>query len=197
MANWIALEKKFITPKQMDQAENNLAQAGLALETSIERYKTVIQEVAKKYSTSLRFIFLGRHIGYPLAMEGALKLKEITYIFSMGYPAGELKHGSIALIDKQTPVILFSQTDPLIYKKLVSNAQEIKARNGHLIVMAFEGQNELIDISDLSFVIPKTAPLLEPIAMSGLSQMFAYYIAKEIGRDIDKPRNLAKSVTVE
>jgi glucosamine--fructose-6-phosphate aminotransferase (isomerizing) len=153
--------------------------------------------LAKKYAQDKKSIFLGRHISYPFAMEAALKLKEISYIFAQCYPAGELKHGPIALIDNETPVFIFSSLDPIIYQKLLSNAQEVKARKGHLVIFAFEGQKELIELADQVFVIPKVNPLLGPLAMTGLMQFFIYAIAKELGRPIDKPRNLAKSVTIE
>ena len=130
-------------------------------------------------------------------MEAALKLKEISYIFAQSYPAGELKHGPIALIDSKTPVILFSVLDELIYQKICANAQEVKARHGHLVVFAFEGQKELIVLADQAFIIPHVNPLLAPIAMAGLMQFFIYHISKELGHPIDMPRNLAKSVTVE
>ena len=131
------------------------------------------------------------------ALEAALKLKEIAYVFVDCYPAGELKHGPLALIDASVPVFLFSTLDPLVYKKLYSNAQEVKARSGHLVVIAFEGQQELIDLADYAFVISKVHSLLAPVAMTGLMQYFAYEVARALGRSIDKPRNLAKSVTVE
>jgi glucosamine--fructose-6-phosphate aminotransferase (isomerizing) len=198
LAHRIALAKGLITAERMAQAEQELKQAADVLEEAIERHKIdIVQKYAKKYAQAQRFMYLGRHIGYPFAMEGALKLKEISYIFSQGYPAGELKHGSIALVDIETPVVLFSHLDPVIYQKLIANAQEVKARKGHLIVFAFEGQDELIKMADQVFVIGRVAPLLEPIAMAGLMQFFAYSIAKELGCDIDKPRNLAKAVTVE
>lgn len=198
LANWIGLEKNLITISDMENAETSLVEAVDILDKTIHKYQSkIIEEIAKKYTSSDKIIFLGRHTGYPLAMEAALKLKEIAYIFSIGLPAGELKHGSIALIEKHTPVIIFSQTDEIIYKKIVSNAQEIKARGGDLVVFAFKGQSELINLADHAFIIEKPVNLLEPIALSGLMQIFVYYIAKELGCEIDKPRNLAKSVTVE
>ena len=130
-------------------------------------------------------------------MEAALKLKEISYIFAQCYPAGELKHGPIALIDHKTPVVLFSSLHEIIYKKIISNAQEVKARFGHLVIFAFEGQNELINLADQAFVVPRVNPYLGPLAMTGLMQVFVNQITKRIGSAIDKPRNLAKSVTVE
>lgn len=194
----IALARNTINWNEMHEAEEDLFVAAEILETMIENYKIkVINELAPKYATYERFIFLGRHINYPFALEAALKLKEISYIFSQCYPAGELKHGPIALIDEKTPVILFSVLDDLLYWKILANAQEVKARNGHLVIFAFEGQQELINLGDTVFIIPKVNPLLAPMAMTGLMQFFIYQITRALGRPIDRPRNLAKSVTVE
>lgn len=197
-ANRMALEKGIITKAQMSQAEEDLFVAAEVLESCIENYKIeIMQTLAKKYAHYKKSIFLGRHISYPFAMEAALKLKEIAYVFAQCYPAGELKHGPLALVDSETPIFLFSHCDPIIYQKLVANAQEVKARKGHLIVFAFEGQTELCALADQLFIIPNVNPLLGPLAMTGLMQFFVYHIARELGCPIDKPRNLAKSVTVE
>ncbi len=198
IANRVALEKDLISIEEMKTSEEDLFVAAEVLETSIETYKwEITQTLANRYSKYDRFIFLGRHISYPFALEAALKLKEISYIFAQCYPAGELKHGPIALIDEKTPVVLFSSLDNLIYQKIVGNAQEVKARHGHLITFAFDGQKELIDLSDVSFVVPRVNANLGPLAMTGLMQFFIYQITKKLNRPIDKPRNLAKSVTVE
>lgn len=197
-AHFMAYAKHIINHQQLIAAQDDLLIAAELLENSIENYKTVIaQELAPRYASSKKAIFLGRHVSYPIAQEAALKLKEISYIFAQTYPAGELKHGPLALIDNETPVFLFSHIDPLIYQKLVANAQEVKARGGHIILFAFEGQRELIALADTVFLFPKIKPLLGPLAMTGVIQFFVYHIAKELGRPIDKPRNLAKSVTVE
>lgn len=198
LAHRIAFDRGEITAHQMNTAEENLFVAAEVLETAIEMYKfSVIHDLAPKYATYDRFIFLGRHISYPFAMEAALKLKEVSYIFAQCYPAGELKHGPIALVDERTPVVIFSVLDELIYQKLVSNAQTVKARKGHLIIFAFEGQKELIALADTCFVLPRVTPLLAPLAFTGLMQFFVYHITRQLGNPIDKPRNLAKSVTVE
>jgi glutamine---fructose-6-phosphate transaminase (isomerizing) len=198
LANRIALDRGAITPEQMNSAEENLYVAAEVLEAAIEIYKfKIIKELAPHYARFDRFIFLGRHINYPFALEAALKLKEVSYIFAQCYPAGELKHGPIALIDDKTPVVLFSILDELIYSKILSNANEVKARKGHLIVFAFEGQDDLINLADCAFVLPRVTSLLAPLAMAGLMQFFVYQISKQLGVAIDKPRNLAKSVTVE
>jgi glutamine---fructose-6-phosphate transaminase (isomerizing) len=198
LANRIALEKKLITEQQLEQACNDLLLAAEVLENTIGTYQQeIISTLASYYAQFKKFIFLGRNISYPFAMEAALKLKEIAYVFAQCYPAGELKHGPIALVDAETPIIIFSSLDHLIYQKLVSNAQEVKARNGHLTAFAFEGQEELIELADTIFIIPKVNPLLAPLAMTGLMQFFVYQIARTLGCHIDKPRNLAKSVTIE
>lgn len=198
LAHCFAVERGVLPRESLDQAQKNIFQAADVLQQAIEEYRVdIITKHAKKYAQAKRCIYLGRHVSYPFALEAALKLKEISYIFAQGYPAGELKHGAIALIDEQTPSILFSHLDPLLYQKLLANAHEVKARKGHLLVFAFQGQNELIQMADEAFVFPRVASLLEPLAMSGLMQFFSYQIAKELGCNIDQPRNLAKSVTVE
>ena len=156
-----------------------------------------VKSIAAVYKDAKNCLYLGRGFNFPVALEGALKLKEISYIFSQCYPAGELKHGPLALVDSQTPIFLFSHQDELLYQKLVSNAQEVKARGGHLVAFAFEGQKELVELADVVFVIPRVKPLLGALAMTGLMQFFVYAVANELGCAIDKPRNLAKSVTVE
>ncbi len=198
LANRIALERGTIAIEAMYKAEEQLCIAAEVLEATIEMYKfRIIQDLAPKYMNYNHFIFLGRHISYPFALEASLKLKEISYIFAQCYPAGELKHGPIALVDEHTPVVIFSVLDDLLYRKLLSNAYEVKSRHGHLVVFAFEGQDELIGIADTAFVIPPVEPLLGPLAMAGLMQFFIYHITKQLGKPIDRPRNLAKSVTVE
>lgn len=198
LSHRIAVEKKLITQDHMASALEQLTLCSELMENSIEQYKQIIiSEYAPRYAQYKRFIFLGRHISYPFALEASLKLKEISYLFSQCYPAGELKHGPIALVDEETPVFIFSSVDPLIYQKLLSNAQEVKARKGHIIVFAFEGQHELIELADAAIVLPRVHPLLAPLAMTSVMQFFVYQIAKELGCAIDKPRNLAKSVTVE
>jgi len=198
LANRLGVEKKFVSAKCMNTAEEDLLVAAEVLENTIENYKLDISRgLSKKYTQYKNGIFLGRHISYPFAMEAALKLKEISYVFAQSYPAGELKHGSLALIDEETPVFIFSHQDRAMYLKLLSNAQEAKARGGHIIAFAFEEQKELIELADHVFIIPHVHPLLGPLAMTGVMQFFFYHIARELGCNIDKPRNLAKSVTVE
>ena len=194
----IACEKGIITDMHMKSVEDDLLVTAEVLENTIENYKFEISQTqAAYYAQFKKFIFLGRHISYPFALEAALKLKEISYLFAQCYPAGELKHGPLALVDHETPVFIFSHQDQLIYQKLVANAQEIKARNGKLVIFAFEGQEEIIALADHAFLVPRVKPLLGPLAMTGVMQFFVYQIAHVLDCPIDMPRNLAKSVTVE
>jgi glucosamine--fructose-6-phosphate aminotransferase (isomerizing) len=142
------------------------------------------------------FIYLGRGYNYPAALEGALKLKEISYIHAEGYPAAEMKHGPIALIDKHMPVVVIA-TEQETYDKVVSNVQEVKTRNGKIISIVSEGDEVVKSMSDYCIEIPKTDELLSPLVASIPLQLLAYHIAVARGCDVDKPRNLAKSVSVE
>jgi len=141
---------------------------------------------------------LGRGINYPIALEGALKLKEVSYIHAEGYAAGEMKHGPIALIDETMPVVIVAPRDGIVYKKILSNLQEIRARRGKVILItSVEGAHELNDQIDRLIKIPDCAYMLSPIIAVVPLQLFAYYIAVYKGTDVDQPRNLAKVVTVE
>tara|TARA_B100000963_G_scaffold123435_1_gene107670 strand:- start:63 stop:1910 length:1848 start_codon:yes stop_codon:yes gene_type:complete len=155
-----------------------------------------VEEIAKKYSKSKNFLYLGRGYNFPVALEGALKLKEISYIHAEGYPAAEMKHGPIALIDKNMPVVVVA-TKKGNYKKIVSNVMEIKARGGKVISIVTEGDKEIKKISDDFIEIPESHELISPILANIPLQLLSYYIADFKGCSIDQPRNLAKSVTVE
>jgi glucosamine--fructose-6-phosphate aminotransferase (isomerizing) len=198
-AHRIALEKKLIKHDDMSHAEEDLLVVAQVLENALQHYHDAIEHTyAQHYAQYDKALFLGRHISYPLALEAALKLKEVAYVFAECYPAGELKHGPLALVDTAMPVYIFSHQDPLIYQKLLSNAHEVKARGGKVIAFAYAGQNELCALTETAFIITADVPpLLGPLAMVGLMQYFVYAIAKKRGCPIDKPRNLAKSVTVE
>ncbi|MFZ2490782.1 MAG: glutamine--fructose-6-phosphate transaminase (isomerizing) [Thermoanaerobaculia bacterium] len=155
-----------------------------------------IEHLAHKYQRAQDFLFLGRGVHYPIALEGALKLKEISYIHAEGYPAGEMKHGPIALIDENLPVVAIATHTP-VYEKVVSNLQEVKARDGKLIVICDEGDESMKAFADDVIEIPWTIEPLQPILAVIPTQLLAYYIALRRGADVDQPRNLAKSVTVE
>jgi glucosamine--fructose-6-phosphate aminotransferase (isomerizing) len=155
-----------------------------------------IEKLAQKYKGANNFLFIGRKYNFPVALEGALKLKEISYVHAEGYGAGEMKHGPIALIDKDFPTIAICPLDS-VYEKMVSNIQEIKARGGPIIALTTEGNKEIEDLVEDVIYIPKTLEMLTPMLSVVPLQLFAYYIGILRSCDVDKPRNLAKSVTVE
>ena len=155
-----------------------------------------IRSLAEKYAGAKNFLFLGRGINYPVALEGALKLKEISYIHAEGFSSAEIKHGPIALINEETPSV-FIVPDDHLRDKVVSNMKEVKARNGKVIALAVEGDEEVAAIADDTIFVPKIHELFYPYVMVVPLQMFAYYMALKLGKDVDQPRNLAKSVTVE
>ena len=155
-----------------------------------------IEKLAKKYKDFKNFWFIGRKYNYPVALEGALKLKEISYLHAQGVASGELKHGPLALVDENFPTVVICPSDS-VYEKTISNIQEIKARKGQVLAIATEGNEDIKKIADDVIYIPKTLEMLTPILSVIPLQLFAYYIAVALGRDVDRPRNLAKSVTVE
>jgi glutamine---fructose-6-phosphate transaminase (isomerizing) len=155
-----------------------------------------IREIAKKYARATNFFFLGRQYNFPVALEGALKLKEISYIHAEGYPAAEMKHGPIALIDEHTPSVVILPSD-FMYEKTLSNLQVVKARKGPIIALATEGNRSISKDADEVIYLPATIEPLIPLLAVIPLQLLAYHIAVLRGCDVDKPRNLAKSVTVE
>ena len=148
------------------------------------------------YSSSKNFIFIARGINYATALEGALKLKEISYINATGYPAGELKHGPIAMLDETLPVLSIMMTGK-VYEKILSNAQESKARNARMIALTDSTDEKLDELFDYVLNVPHVHEMVSPIMAIVPLQLLAYYIAEFLGKDVDQPRNLAKSVTVE
>jgi glucosamine--fructose-6-phosphate aminotransferase (isomerizing) len=169
----------------------------------ILRRDAVYEELARVLSKATDFLYLGRGIHFPIALEGALKLKEISYIHAEGYPAGEMKHGPNALIDSSLPVVVVATRDTsdpesrLLYEKTLSNIQEVKAREGVVVAIACEGDEEVTKMADHVITIPSTNEMLLPILEVVPMQLLAYHIAVRRGCDVDQPRNLAKSVTVE
>lgn len=157
---------------------------------------TEIEKVAGLYHQRADFLYLGRGTGLPVALEGALKLKEISYIHAEGYPAGEMKHGPIALIDKNVPVVVVA-TEGHVYSKMIDNIQEVKARDASIIAVATEGDKEIHSHAEHVFFVPRTTELLSAVTAVVPLQLMAYYMAKLRGCNVDQPRNLAKSVTVE
>ena len=159
-------------------------------------HKEQIQQCAKKYANTKDFIYIARGINYPTALEGALKLKEISYINATGYPAGELKHGPIAMLDESMPVLSILMKGS-VYEKLLSNSEEAKARNARMIALTNSKDEKLKDLFECIVEVPDVQELLSPIIAIVPLQLIAYYIAEYLGKDVDQPRNLAKSVTVE
>jgi glucosamine--fructose-6-phosphate aminotransferase (isomerizing) len=160
------------------------------------RREPAIEELARHHFRAENFLYLGRGINYPIALEGALKLKEISYIHAEGYPAGEMKHGPIALIDEDMPVVAIATGDR-VYDKTRSNMQEVKARDGKVIALTDHGAGEVADLADAVIEVPRVARLLQPVVNVVPLQQLAYSIGVRRGCDVDQPRNLAKSVTVE
>jgi len=155
-----------------------------------------VARLAERYADATNALYLGRGVNFPVALEGALKLKEISYIHAEGYPAAEMKHGPIALIDANMPVVFLAPKDQ-VYAKVVSNMQEVRARGGRIIVVTSEGNGDLRHLVDHQLCVPAAAPLLSPLLTVIPLQLLAYHIAVRRGCDVDRPRNLAKSVTVE
>jgi glucosamine--fructose-6-phosphate aminotransferase (isomerizing) len=155
-----------------------------------------VRAIAERFLDARDYLFIGRHTGYPAALEGALKLKELSYVHASGYPAGELKHGPIALVDDGVPVVAIA-TRCHVYPKMVSNIQEVKARGAAVIVVVSEGDTEAAGLADHVIEVPETPELLAPVVVTVPLQLLAYHVAVLHGRDVDQPRNLAKSVTVE
>ncbi len=176
-----------------------IAQALEALPSHIEsalKGAAEVERIAEEYKNAANFLYLGRGYNFPAALEGALKLKEISYIHAEGYPAAEMKHGPIALIDEQMPVVFVAPHDS-VFDKIVSNIQEVKARGGKTIVITSRDEPSLAGLMDHEIRIPETIDMLTPIVASVPLQLLAYYIAVKRGANVDQPRNLAKSVTVE
>jgi glucosamine--fructose-6-phosphate aminotransferase (isomerizing) len=160
------------------------------------RLDAELEQLSHRYHMKSDFLYLGRGINYPIALEGALKLKEISYIHAEGYPAGEMKHGPIALITEDMPVVIVAPQDR-VYEKILGNIQEVKARDGIVIAVCSEGDTELPKRADHCVTVPKTSHLLTPVLLAIPMQLLAYHVAVRKGCDVDQPRNLAKSVTVE
>jgi glutamine---fructose-6-phosphate transaminase (isomerizing) len=191
-----------LTPEQSRNAVQELTRLPGKLEQLLTR-EDECEDLAKEYARAQDFLFLGRGIHYPIALEGALKLKEVSYIHAEGYPAGEMKHGPNALIDENLPVVVIATCDPenelsrIRYEKTISNLKEVKARSGKIIALATEGDDIIKDDADHVIYIPPTTEELAPILEIVPLQLLAYHIAVRRGCDVDQPRNLAKSVTVE
>jgi len=199
LALYLAQVRGTLSADEMHSHIDGLLQLPHIIDQAI-RASAAMERVADKFYSRRDFLFLGRGFNYPIALEGALKLKEISYIHAEGYPAGEMKHGPIALIDENMPVVAIAPDDS-VFEKMLGNVQEAKARGGMVIAITSEGDSRMSAIldpaSDIVVPMPRTSPQLTPIIMTIPLQLLAYYIAVRRGCDVDQPRNLAKSVTVE
>jgi glucosamine--fructose-6-phosphate aminotransferase (isomerizing) len=199
----LALKLAEVRQTLSDQARRSHVDALMQLPQVVEgalRAVKGVEDIAARFYNRADFLYLGRGINYPIALEGALKLKEISYIHAEGYPAGEMKHGPIALIDEAMPVVALAPQDA-VFEKMLGNIQEAKARGGSVIAVATEGDSHLGELLDPRLdsliTVPATSPLLTPVVLTIPLQLLAYHIAIRRGCDVDQPRNLAKSVTVE
>ncbi|MCS6902899.1 MAG: glutamine--fructose-6-phosphate transaminase (isomerizing) [Candidatus Bipolaricaulota bacterium] len=192
---YIAQVRGKLSPSQTQEALSSLAQAPVLIEKLLQQEQQIVQ-LAQIFYQKEHFLFLGRDLLYPIALEGALKLKEISYIHAEGYAAGELKHGPIALIDPDMPTIVLV-TKNSVYEKVLSNIQEVRARRGVVIAVTDDVQRELEHLADFILEVPAAARWVTPMLFAVPLQLFAYHVADLRGTDIDQPRNLAKSVTVE
>jgi len=199
LALYMAQIRGTLTATQIRNHIAELLQMPQIIEHTIKA-SAAMEKVAERFYNRSDFLFLGRGINYPIALEGALKLKEISYIHAEGYPAGEMKHGPIALIDEMMPVVAIAPNDH-VFEKMIGNVQEAKARGGSVIALTTEGDARMAAVldrhPDVIVPLPATTPLLTPVVMTVPLQLLAYHIAVRRGCDVDQPRNLAKSVTVE
>jgi glutamine---fructose-6-phosphate transaminase (isomerizing) len=196
---WLGQQRGKLTTEQVQSLLTSLEEIPAQIQRILDRAAGDSDDVAplaRHMARHTSMIFIGRGVGYPTALEGALKLKEISYIHAEGFPAGELKHGSIALLDPDTPLIGIA-THSHVYEKVVSNIQEVRARDAHIIVVATESDETIRQHADDVLYVPATAEVFSPLLASIPLQLFAYHAAVARGCNVDQPRNLAKSVTVE
>jgi glucosamine--fructose-6-phosphate aminotransferase (isomerizing) len=185
-----------ISAEQSREAIAELVRLPKKMEAVLKQDR-LIRDIAQKYVNARDFLYLGRGINYPIALEGALKMKEISYVHAEGYPAGEMKHGPIALIDEHMPVVTIVADHGVTFDKMLSNMEEVKARRGRLVAISDTTRSELLANVDACVPVPSSSPYLAPVLFTIPLQLLAYHVAVFRGTDVDQPRNLAKSVTVE
>jgi glucosamine--fructose-6-phosphate aminotransferase (isomerizing) len=196
IALWLAQERGTIAGERLAELIAEIKQLPSKIRDTIIDTDERMRAIARSHAEQGFFLFLGRHIGLPIALEGALKLKEISYIPADAYAAGEMKHGPIALLDESTPVICVA-TDSPILEKVLSNVAEVRARGADVVAVATEGSDAVTEVADQAVFVPRTDWLLQPILAILPLQLFAYYVARFNDLNVDQPRNLAKTVTVE
>jgi glutamine---fructose-6-phosphate transaminase (isomerizing) len=195
VALYLAQSRDTMFPEEVAAVLADLARVPDDVARAIE-LDAAVREIATRLMDARDYLFIGRHTGYPAALEGALKLKELSYVHASAYPAGELKHGPIALVDDGVPVVAIA-TRCHVYPKMVSNIQEVKSRGASVVAVVSEGDVEAARLADHVIEVPATPELLAPVVVTVPLQLLAYHVAVLHGRDVDQPRNLAKSVTVE
>jgi len=195
MAIQLALYRETITAKKADELIKALSQIPTKVQEILDQHEE-IERISQLFTYAPNFLYLGRSYNFPVALEGALKLKEISYIHAEGYPAAEMKHGPIALIDEMMPVVIISATNHT-NEKMVSNVEEVRARKGRIIAVVNSSHEEVKNLAEFVVEIPTTMDELSPLLSVIPLQLLSYYIALNRGCDVDQPRNLAKSVTVE
>ena len=195
LALWLGRRRGMLNAEDGRKHIQGLLELPRLMEQTLEM-ENAVGDLARDLSRYKNFLFLGRGISYPLALEGALKLKELSYVHAEGYPAGEMKHGPIALLEDGFPVIALAPRDAS-YDRMMGNIEEVRARDGRVIAVGHEGDRELATKSEVMLTVPPSGDLLTPILLSIPMQLLAYHVAVRLGRDVDQPRNLAKSVTVE
>ncbi len=195
---YLSRERGTLSSEEVERYLRELMELPSKLETflNLEKEEGVVRKIALEFYRAKDALYLGRHVNYPIALEGALKLKEISYIHAEGYPAGEMKHGPIALIDENVPVVVVA-TKGKVLEKVISNIEEVKARKGRVIAVTNPSVKKVGELADFILQVPEVDEYLSPVVNVVPLQLFAYYIADFLGYDVDQPRNLAKSVTVE
>jgi glucosamine--fructose-6-phosphate aminotransferase (isomerizing) len=192
----LAFRRRHLPSQRLHEILAGLRQLPLQIEQILQSQDAAIEDIAHQFVETQDFIFIGRGVNFPIALEGALKLKEISYIHAEGYPAGEMKHGPIALLDSKVPVVAIAMPG-MVYEKVISNAQEAKARDAQIIGVAPVGDEAAEEVFDVLLPVPHVEEILSPVLATIPLQLLAYHIAAIRGLDVDQPRNLAKSVTVE
>ena len=191
----LAQLRETLPPSDVDALFKGINAVAGQVATALDR-RGDVEDVAKQLLGSRDFFFIGRHVGFPTSLEGALKLKELSYLHAEGYPAGELKHGPLALIEPGV-VVVAVVTDPAMHEKMLSNLAEVKARGATVVAVATDDDEYVEAIADYVLRVPATEPLFTPMVDVVPLQLFAYAMARGLGRNVDRPRNLAKTVTVE